>query len=91
VNGNVSGGGVSLISGHAIMECGSAVDQNVMLIPDASVEGTLLLDYSADFRGGVAGCDRNDVLDFAVNHVFKSFDETVNHCCYAWNTLIDQP
>jgi hypothetical protein len=22
---------------------------------------------------------------------FKSFDEIVDHCCYAWNTLIDQP
>jgi len=24
-------------------------------------------------------------------HLFKSFDEIVDHCCYAWNTLIDQP
>jgi len=23
--------------------------------------------------------------------VFKSFDDIVDHCCYAWNTLIDQP
>jgi hypothetical protein len=22
---------------------------------------------------------------------FKSFDDIVDHCCYAWNTLIDQP
>jgi hypothetical protein len=21
----------------------------------------------------------------------KSFDDIVDHCCYAWNTLIDQP
>lgn len=21
----------------------------------------------------------------------KSFDDIVNHCCYAWETLIDQP
>jgi hypothetical protein len=23
------------------------------------------------------------------NRVFKSFDDIVDHCCYAWNTLID--
>jgi hypothetical protein len=23
--------------------------------------------------------------------IFKSFDDIVDHCCYAWNTLIDQP
>jgi hypothetical protein len=22
---------------------------------------------------------------------FKSYDDIVDHCCYAWNTLIDQP
>jgi hypothetical protein len=27
----------------------------------------------------------------AINRVFKSFDDIVDHCCYAWNTLIDQP
>jgi hypothetical protein len=27
----------------------------------------------------------------AVNRIFKSFDDIVDHCCYAWNTLIDQP
>ena len=25
------------------------------------------------------------------NRVFKSFDDIVDHCCYAWNTLINQP
>src|SRR5262249_5985999 len=25
------------------------------------------------------------------NQIFKSFDDIVDHCCYAWNTLIDQP
>jgi hypothetical protein len=24
------------------------------------------------------------------NRVFKSFDDIVDHCCYAWNTLVDQ-
>jgi transposase len=25
------------------------------------------------------------------NRIFKSFDDIVDNCCYAWNTLIDQP
>ena len=25
------------------------------------------------------------------NRIFKSFDEIVDHRCYAWNTLIDEP
>ena len=25
------------------------------------------------------------------NRIFKSYDEIVDHCCYAWNKLIDQP
>jgi hypothetical protein len=25
------------------------------------------------------------------NRIFKSFDDIVDHCCYAWNTLMDQP
>ena len=25
------------------------------------------------------------------NRVFKTFDDIVDHCCSAWNTLIDQP
>jgi hypothetical protein len=25
------------------------------------------------------------------NRIFKSFDDIVDHCCYAWNALIDQP
>ena len=29
--------------------------------------------------------------DWISNRIFKSFDDIVDHCCYAWNTLIDQP
>jgi hypothetical protein len=25
------------------------------------------------------------------NRIFNSFDDIVDHCCYARNTLIDQP
>lgn len=25
------------------------------------------------------------------NRIFKSYDDIVDHCCFAWNTLVDQP
>ncbi len=25
------------------------------------------------------------------NRVFRSYDDIVDHCCYAWNQLADQP
>ena len=25
------------------------------------------------------------------NRIFSSYNDIVDHCCYAWNTLIDQP
>ena len=25
------------------------------------------------------------------NRVFRSYDDIVDHCCYAWNKLVDQP
>jgi hypothetical protein len=25
------------------------------------------------------------------SRIFKSCDDTVDHCCYAWNTLVDRP
>jgi len=25
------------------------------------------------------------------NRIFKSYDDIVDHCCEAWNTLVDQP
>ena len=29
--------------------------------------------------------------NWLANRVFKSFDDIVDHCCHAWNALIDQP
>ncbi len=25
------------------------------------------------------------------NRIFRSYDDIVDHCCYAWNKLVDQP
>jgi len=30
-------------------------------------------------------------LNWLSNRIFKSFADIVDHCCYAWNALIDQP
>jgi hypothetical protein len=27
----------------------------------------------------------------AVQRIFKSYDDIVDHCCFAWNKLVDQP
>ena len=25
------------------------------------------------------------------NRIFKFYDDIIDHCCYAWNTLVDRP
>jgi len=33
-----------------------------------------------------------NVVDLSdANRVFKSYDDLVDHCCEAWNKLVDQP
>jgi hypothetical protein len=34
---------------------------------------------------------RIHTAELVVKPFFKTFDDIVDHCCYAWNTLIDQP
>ena len=37
-------------------------------------------------------CLRIDVVELGRhNRVFKSYDDLVDHCCEAWNKLVDQP
>jgi hypothetical protein len=31
------------------------------------------------------------VLRLLSNRIFKSYDDLVDHCCEAWNKLVDQP
>jgi hypothetical protein len=35
-------------------------------------------------------CSRFDSVLFS-NRIFKSYDDLVDHCCEAWNKLVDQP
>ena len=53
-----------------------------------------LLDAAATARAQLNG--QENIWQFVrqnwlSNRVFKSFDDIVDHCCYAWNTLINQP
>ena len=38
-----------------------------------------------DFSGGGS---RDNWLS---NRIFKSYEDILDHCCFAWNKLIDQP
>jgi hypothetical protein len=29
--------------------------------------------------------------NWLTNRIFKSYDDLVDHCCEAWNKLVDQP
>ena len=66
------------------------------IIPDA--HAILLLDQ-AGWHGAKAlkvPSNQENIWQFMrqnwlSNRVFKSFDDIVDHCCYAWNTLVDQP
>ena len=48
-----------------------------------------------DSRGTGSGTGTNPVeaklLAEEVNRVFQSYDAIVDHCCHAWNQLVDQP
>ncbi len=48
-----------------------------------------VLARAADISMG--GGDIGAILLIAILVIFKSYDNIVDHCCYAWNTLIDQP
>jgi hypothetical protein len=52
----------------------------------------LLLDQ-AGWRQSPGGSEQRLTRAAAAarTRAFKSFDDIVDHCCYAWNTLIDQP
>ena len=33
----------------------------------------------------------SEAMDWLSNRVFKSYDDILDHCCFAWNKLIDMP
>ena len=32
-----------------------------------------------------------EVSNWLSNRIFKSYDDIVDHCCFAWNNLVNQP
>ena len=32
-----------------------------------------------------------EVSNLLSNRIFKSYDDIVDHCCFAWNNLVNQP
>ena len=48
---------------------------------------------SASRSSGEWRDDDYDVLEngVVVGRIFKSYDDLVDHCCAAWNKLVDQP
>ena len=62
LEGNVSGGGTVLMSGHAGLEIDGSFSEAISLSKDA--QATITIDHAAAFTGTIAGLDGNDVLWF---------------------------
>ncbi|MDL2405814.1 VCBS domain-containing protein [Rhizobium calliandrae] len=62
LEGNVSGSGTVLMSGHASLEIGGSFNEAITLSRDA--QATITIDHAAAFTGTIAGLDGNDALRF---------------------------
>ncbi|WP_183939881.1 VCBS domain-containing protein, partial [Rhizobium paranaense] len=62
LEGNVSGSGTALLSGHASLEIGGSFSEAITLSTDA--QATITIDHAAAFTGTIAGLDANDALRF---------------------------
>ncbi|MEF0943951.1 T1SS-143 repeat domain-containing protein, partial [Rhizobium sp. BR 362] len=62
LEGNVSGSGTALLSGHASLEIGGSFSEAITLSTDA--RATITIDHAAAFTGTIAGLDANDELRF---------------------------
>ncbi|WFU11876.1 VCBS domain-containing protein (plasmid) [Rhizobium sp. CB3090] len=62
IEGNVSGSGTALLSGHASLEIGGSFGEAITLSTDA--QATITIDHAAAFTGTIAGLDGNDALRF---------------------------
>ncbi|MBB6489329.1 type I secretion C-terminal target domain-containing protein [Rhizobium lusitanum] len=62
LDGDVSGSGTVLLSGHANLEIGGSFHEAITLGKDA--QATITIDHAAAFTGTIAGLDGNDALRF---------------------------
>jgi len=55
------------------------------------------MSWSGDGRASCSGSSRPPAAqrflrgNWLFNRVFSSCQDILNHCCYAWNRLVDQP
>ena len=66
---------------------GSAVSEAALLLVLTIIGGAQAAEPQCTFPNEIIDMRQN----WLSNRIFKSFDDIVDHCCYAWNTLIDQP
>jgi T1SS-143 domain-containing protein len=77
LDGNVSGTGTVLLSGHANLEIGGSFNEAITLGKDA--QSTITIDHAAAFSGTIAGLDGNDALRFGdISAATASFSYTEN-------------
>ncbi|MFB2566926.1 beta strand repeat-containing protein [Rhizobium sp. IMFF44] len=77
LDGNVSGTGIVLMSGHANLEIGGSFNEAITLGKDA--HATITIDHAAAFTGTIAGLDGNDALRFGdISAVTASFSYAEN-------------
>ncbi|NTJ09084.1 T1SS-143 repeat domain-containing protein [Rhizobium lusitanum] len=77
LEGNVSGRGTVLLSGHASLEIGGSFSQAISLNTDA--QATITIDHAVAFTGTIAGLDGNDALRFGdISAASASFSYTEN-------------
>jgi T1SS-143 domain-containing protein len=77
LEGNVSGRGTVLLSGHASLEIGGSFSQAISLSTDA--QATITIDHAVAFTGTIAGLDGNDALRFGdISAATASFSYTEN-------------
>jgi T1SS-143 domain-containing protein len=77
LEGNVSGTGSVLVSGHASLEIGGSFNEAITLGRDA--QATITIDHAAAFTGTIAGLDGNDALRFGdISSATASFSYAEN-------------
>ncbi len=77
LEGNVSGSGIVLVSGHAGLEIGGSFNEAITLGKNA--QATITIDHATAFTGTIAGLDGNDALRFGdISAATASFSYTEN-------------
>jgi hypothetical protein len=68
----------------------SMVWRSIPTVSASPLARTTLIADGRGFRGSTAKRISGN-SELAVQARFKSFYDIVDHCCYAWNTCVEQP